>query len=456
MSWLTNSYKSSTIFAITMWVLLTGGSAVGQVTQRWVERYNGPGNNSDNARAIAINSNTGNIYVTGDSAGAGNVLDYGTVAYNPSGTQLWVARYAPGQSTSIAVDSASGNVYVTGLSGNKPATVAYNSSGQQLWVAIPTGIVSGTGTAVTVDPTTGNVYVVAGILVGPCCSYKTAMLTIAYNRSGQQLWAVQYVQSDATFRAIAVDSSRGRVYIGGYALFSDVDPPYGSANYVTFAYDTTTGQQVWMARHVSSDIGEATSIAIDHSSGSVYLTGSDSPRFDDNGNISFETISYSVTGTEQWVRDYVALPVADEDSSTPFEGIAVDQNSGRVYVTGTSFGTSLDYSTVAYDASGTQLWAKSYDGAGATDHARAIAVDPKSGNVYVTGDSQNSIIYYATVAYGSSGNQLWVQTYNGPSTAGSFAHAIGVDNSSNVYVTGSSAGTPATGTDFATVKYSQP
>ncbi len=63
---------------------------------------------------------SGNVYVTGESGGAGTESDYATVKYSPAGLQQWVARYnGPENSfddaTALAVD-ASGKVYVTGRS----------------------------------------------------------------------------------------------------------------------------------------------------------------------------------------------------------------------------------------------------------------------------------------------------------------------------------------------------
>jgi len=61
---------------------------------------------------------------------------------------------------------------------------------------------------------------------------------------------------------------------------------------------------------------------------------------------------------------------------------------------------------------------------------------------------------YATLKYGPTGNQLWVQRYNGPGNGYDEASAIAVDGSGNVYVTGGSYDS-VTSEDYATIKYIQ-
>jgi hypothetical protein len=85
----------------------------------WVRRYNGTGSHEDRSRAIALDD-SGNVYVTGVSVGGGTHYDYATVRYDPAGKEFWVRRYnGPGndwdEAYAIAADG-SGNVYVTGYS----------------------------------------------------------------------------------------------------------------------------------------------------------------------------------------------------------------------------------------------------------------------------------------------------------------------------------------------------
>ncbi len=108
----------------------------------WTNRYNGPGNYADEAQALAVD-NSSNVIVTGTSdGGLGSYSDYATIKYSSDGVPLWTNRYnGPGnytdQARAVAVDS-SNNVIVTGVSdggvsGADYATIKYSSEGVPLW-----------------------------------------------------------------------------------------------------------------------------------------------------------------------------------------------------------------------------------------------------------------------------------------------------------------------------------
>jgi hypothetical protein len=162
----------------------------------------------------------------------------------------------------------------------------------------------------------------------------------------------------------------------------------------------------------------------------------------------YATVKYDASGAEQWVSRYNG-PGNTRDRA---RAIGVD-GSGNVYVTGDSGEGSFNlsnYLTVKYDSSGVQRWTASYHNS--YDYATALAVD-SSGNVFVTGYSYGSGSFYdyATITYSSAGRRRWVARYHG-GTGDDFASAVAVDAAGNAYVTGESVG-PGTGGDYATVKY---
>lgn len=160
---------------------------------------------------------------------------------------------------------------------------------------------------------------------------------------------------------------------------------------------------------------------------------------------------------EAWVARYNGSGNSEDIAGGPgtLRGALAVDGLGNIYVTGKSIGsgTGFDYATVKYNSNGVQQWVARYDGpANSDDEARAIAVDG-SGNVYVTGASTGlgTSHDYATIKYNSNGIEQWVARYNGPGNWEDYAHALAVDNSGFVYVTGGDRGSLYEG--CLTIKY---
>lgn len=177
-----------------VWLCLMPLLGWSQVRAAWVVRYYGVGNATDYAYALAVDSQ-GNVYVTGYSY-AGSDADYVTVKYDANGNLLWVARYnGPGNDTdeayALALDSQ-GNVYVTGSSGNYPhsdyATVKYDAASNLLWVAH----YNGPGNyydetrALALD-SQGNVYV-TGYSYNSSTNYDYATIKYSQGLTGDVNW----------------------------------------------------------------------------------------------------------------------------------------------------------------------------------------------------------------------------------------------------------------------------
>jgi uncharacterized delta-60 repeat protein len=202
--------------------------------QQWVARYNGPVNDDDYGYAMAVDK-SGSIYVTGWSRGSGTDFDYATVKYNSAGQQQWAARYAgPGggfcQAQAIAIDD-SGNVYVTGHSpgagtGEDYATIKYDSAGQQQWAARYNGPANSADVAYAIAlDSSGNVYV-TGQSGG--AGGDTDCATVKYDSTGQEEWVIGYNGPGNSYDfafAMAVDKS-ANVYVTGES----------NADYTTIKY----------------------------------------------------------------------------------------------------------------------------------------------------------------------------------------------------------------------------
>ncbi|MCO5053281.1 MAG: SBBP repeat-containing protein [Verrucomicrobiae bacterium] len=417
----------------------------------WTNRYSGAGQNLDGATAMAVD-NDGNVLVTGMSWSDSSSFDYATIKYSNAGVPLWTNRYnGPGNSSdvamAIAVDSG-GNVFVTGRSegagsSDDFATIKYSSTGTPVWTNRYNGPGNGTdtATAIAVD-NQGNVFVTGySVGVGIISDY----LTIKYSNAGAVLWMKRSDElsiGNASAMALAVDDA-GNVFVTGYARAG------GPAHdYMTLKY-SSTGALLWTNRYNGPGNGSdmPSAIAVDHS-GNVLVTG-----YSKGGGTGqdFATIKYSNAGIPLWTNRYNGPGNYDDGAMA----LAVDRND-NVIVAGYSFDivSMDDYATVKYSNGGVPLWTNRYSGPGDNyDRANAIAVDVND-NVYVTGSSWGSAaeFEYATLKYSSAGAILATHLYRGPGNADNQAAAIAVDSSGNVFVTGSSSGNRS-GQDYATIKY---
>lgn len=161
-----------------------------------------------------------------------------------------------------------------------------------------------------------------------------------------------------------------------------------------------------------------------------------------------QNVFLNQTVKREWVRRYNG-PGNQHDTAT---AIAVD-DSGNVYVTGTSSDSSwrLDYATVKYNRAGVKEWSRLYNGPDkGNDRAYALAVDD-SGNVYVTGSSPDSIsgASFATIKYNGAGVKQWVARYKGGTPT-----AIVIDPLGNIIVAGSIY-TTFSSNDFILIKYNK-
>jgi hypothetical protein len=430
---------------ISFITLLTTSRLFAQTHTAWVENhYCGP---YTGAHDITVD-NLGNVYVTGECS-----MDYITIKYYPNGDTAWTRKHnsaGNGEDVgyAIAVDD-SGNVFVTGVTGlfysgigsyDDITTIKYYPNGDTSWVRDYSHSANSEEFVydIAVDGS-GNCYV-TGYSHG-WMSLRD-FVTIKYYPNGDTAWLRRYNGPDNggdESYAITVDSTEN-VYVTGRSYANEK-----GQEYTTIKYDSS-GNETWVRRYTGSANGwdEAKDIAVDKD-GNVYVTGRTH-----NSVTGFDlgTIKYDLDGDELWVRIYSGTETYYEDRAYD---VAVD-DFNNVYVSGiTGYYPDYNYLTIKYDSLGSELWARIYDGpANSQDYCYDMAVD-NYGNVYVTGWSAKVSgdpwsLDFATVMYNQDGNELCVKRYGGSGDEEAFA--LTVDDSANVYVTGSNNGVGLT-----TIKY---
>jgi glucose dehydrogenase len=221
----------------------------------------------------------------------------------------------------------------------------------------------------------------------------------------------------------------------------------GANDYATVAYDASTGSRIWVKRYGGAGYDVATALGMSPDGSTVFVTGA----FGVGTRYDFVTVAYDTsTGAKLWAEQHRG---ATEGAA---KALGVSPDGGTVFVTGTSAtrSGSADYLTIAYDAStGAEVWASRFNGpADGTDAATALTISPDGSRIFVTG----SIVGwgggrdYDTLAYDTAdGAKLWFARFSNLAAAGANAICVSPDGA-RVFVTGRSTGSSAAD-DYVTI-----
>jgi uncharacterized delta-60 repeat protein len=422
-----HSYLDSTVNDLTVISLTSTG------VERWVYRYNGPGNNMDWANSIVYGTD-GNLYAGGMSVGSGIERDLIVISLTNAGVERWVYRYdGPGNNDdgaySIIYDQ-NGEVYIGGkssglFSGEDITVVSLTNIGIERWVYKYGGPGGGKDFAYSVAyGTDGNVYV-AGSSSDGGIMYDFAIISLT--DTGSERWVYRCNGHGNDQAHAIVYGQDGNVYAAGV---SSCQSPALDFTVVSL---TSAGAERWLYRY--NGLGDTVDCA--HSivygeDGNIYAAGYSTGE---GTGSDFTVVSLTNTGVERWLFIYAVQCSGDDKSYS----IAYGQD-GNIYVAGTSWNDSswYDVTVVSLTSTGIERWVYRYTGpASSGDWAHSI-VYGEDGNVYVAGRSAAALNNYdfTVISLTPAGIQRWVYQYNGPGDSDDCAYAIVYGQDANIYVAG--------------------
>ena len=406
-------------------------------TEVWISRYSRLEDSYDKAGKIILDE-FGNLLVGGSSI----------VKYSPAGTELWVVPSPKISMYNMCMDVgenllSTANTYYLSAS----TAVKFDSNGNEIWSVVQNspGLSSERSKKIELD-SKGN------IIIGGFTSTSTTgtdYSVFKYDTSGVLQWAAAYngPDSSADYLTAMVVDAFDNIYVTGKSSVYGSDSDWAT---VKFNKD---GEQQWAARFDggASYIDQANDIAVDASQ-NVYITGFVS-KTSGSLNYDFATIKYSASGTEEWVAYYDGIDALSDQATC----VAVD-DSGNVYVSGNSKSATngTDIITIKYDNQGNEIWTVSYNGPGNSgDVPTGLAIDP-FGNVIVCGGSygDGSSLDYVTIQYNASGSEQWVQRFNGRGNYNDWPVDMKLNELGDIFITGYARGS-STDDDMVTIKYNQ-
>jgi hypothetical protein len=370
----------------------------------------------------------------------------------------WVTRYnGPGNymewAHGVEFDSE-GNIYIAFQSfgvgtGTDFTMISYDPEGNMRWVDRYNGPMNSYDSTWGMTKGPDETFYAVGITMQSGTDMD--IITCAYDTEGTVLWRAIYdgpKGMDDWGGYITTDPINGNIYITGWSRNAGAYPT-ANDDMITIAYDTS-GNQLWEARGVSPvdrDCG-GSDITVNPVNGNILVGGA---IYGAGTDWDYTLIAYDSMGTELWRRTYDS-PMSGKDI---IFRLTTDLN-GNIYVTGTLNRNyvSGDICTIAYDSAGNQLWMKTYDGpANGDDWGVFIAIDQPN-RLYVSGWSQGIGTSYdfVIIAYDLSGNQLWVSRYDGPMSGFEWGFELEVSPSGNIFLSGMSPGI-GTSDDMITVGY---
>lgn len=319
------------------------------------------------------------------------------------------------------------------------------------------------------------------------------IFTVAYNLDGSTRWTVRFngpggaqdaIGDDG--RGIALSPSGDRVYVTGgqnQGLGGTPTEFRFVGDFVTIAYNSSTGAEVWRASYHGPAIGldMAEQVAVSEDGERVYVTGeSQAADLPDgkSGGSDATTISYvASTGAQDWVSRY-HVPGSNRNNAVGTTSVSV--RGTRIYTSGTysmgapTYGSGYEVLAIEDDRAahrGVQQWTTKSDTQWAFRPARGALAATENG-IFLAGTQASSVAPPATcppqqtsgapnAEYGTvnlspeTGALRWREGYAGAVGGNNGAFGLATDaTGSRVFVAGQASGpAPQCAVAIATVAY---
>ncbi|MGE3311895.1 MAG: SBBP repeat-containing protein [Limisphaerales bacterium] len=277
---------------ITTIMYSSGGVAM------WTNRYDGPANLHDAAKAV-VADREGNVIVVGSADATGPSVHLGSaivaIKYSGDGVPVWTNRYEgdgpAGEAcwpSALAVDPE-GNVLIAGRSerGTQQGfvTIKYSAAGVPLWTRRATASGASAawepGEAVLAVDGQGNAFVVMGS--------PTAYLTVKYSVLGEGVWTNHFSRQPTGYSplaAAAVDEE-GNLFVA--VVSNEIPRPSETLRQITRLHYSAGGQTLSTNRYDVPSIFLSPTMVVDRA-GNVFVAG-DSPA--DGGLPDYITFKYA-------------------------------------------------------------------------------------------------------------------------------------------------------------------
>lgn len=231
--------------------------------------------------------------------------------------------------------------------------------------------------------------------------------------------------------AITADAA-GNFYVAGYSERSGSEQTFAVIKY------NSQGNTEWVARYNGSTGGiggSALAVYVD-TAGNVYAAGYVYDGTIENSKLDYLVVKINASGTQQWARRYNG-PANNYDQATE----VVADAAGNVYVSGYSIGQNADWATLKFAPDGTQLWEHRLSSAiGDSDDRPVDMALTADGNLVLTGITQNASGAFGndvlTVTYDPEGNVVWQTLYTETEISHETVTDFDLDPNGNICITG--------------------